>query len=88
MHTLFGIPLGRLGWFASALIGLALGLIAFGLATFVGIASILVYSSATHRAGDYALSYRWGGLAAGVFTLIAAWSYLGLQWARRILRKA
>jgi len=85
---LFAVPLGRLGWFASVLIGLALGLIAFGLATFVGIASILVYSSATHRAGDYARSYRWGGLTAGLFTLVAAWSYLGVLWARRIFRKA
>ena len=86
--TLFGIPMGNLGWFASLLIGLGLGFVAFFAATFVGIISILIYSSQTHQQANFSLSYRWGGLTAGIIVALAAWGYLGTQWARRIFRKA
>jgi len=84
---LFGIPLADLGWFASLLIGLALGFVAFFTATFIGIITILFYSSAAHHPANYALSYRWGGLPAGLLVAIASWAYLGKQWARRVFRK-
>jgi hypothetical protein len=86
--TLFGIPLGDLGWFSSLVVGLALGFLAFFAATFVGIIGILFYNSATHHAVNYALSYREGGLTAGIVVLLAAWGFLGRQWLRRVLRKS
>lgn len=85
--TLFGIPMSDLGWFASLLIGLAAGFIAFFATTFLGIIGILLYNTATHHSVDLSLSYRWGGLSAGSLVLLAAWSYLGTQWVRRITRK-
>jgi hypothetical protein len=85
--TLFGAPVGELGWFASLLMGTAVGFAAFFLATFVGIVGILIYNTATHSKVDYALSYLRGGLIVGSLTLIAAWAYLGQLWVKRIARK-
>jgi hypothetical protein len=85
--TLFGVPLGKLGLFASLLIGLATGFVAFFAATFLGIIGLLVYNSTTHHAVDYALSYRWGGLPVGIVALVAAWGYLGTLLVRRMLRR-
>jgi hypothetical protein len=85
--TLFGIPLGNLGWFTSLLIGLGVGFMAFFLATFAGIFSILIYNSTTHHTVDYALSYKRGGLPVGIVALVFAWGYLGIQWCRRIFRR-
>jgi len=86
--NLFGIPMGDLGFFSSLVVGLALGFIAFFAATFVGIAGILFYNSSTHKAVNYALSYREGGLTAGIVVVLAAWGFLGKQWLRRVLRKS
>jgi hypothetical protein len=79
--------MGDLGWLASLVVGLALGFVAFFAATFVGIIGILFYNSATHRTVNYALSYREGGLTAGIVVLLAAWGFLGRQWLRRVLRR-
>jgi hypothetical protein len=80
--------MGDLGWFASLLMGAAAGFCAFFLATFLGIFGILFYNTATHHNVDLALSYRYGGLTAGIIVLIAAWGYLGTMWVRRITRKS
>ncbi|HEX7159596.1 MAG TPA: hypothetical protein VF214_11315 [Edaphobacter sp.] len=85
---LFGIPMGDLGLFPSLVVGLALGFVAFFAATFVGIVGILFYSSSTHQTVNYALSYREGGLTAGIVVALAAWGFLGRQWLRRVLRKS
>ena len=53
---LFGIPLGNLGWFASLLIGVASGFMAFFAATFCAIVFILIYNTALHGTIDYAFS--------------------------------
>ena len=47
---LFGVPLGNLGWFASLLMAVASGFMAFFAATFCAIVFILVYNSALHGA--------------------------------------
>ncbi len=85
---LFGIPVGDLGWFATLLMSAASGFAAFFAATFCGIVGLLVYSAATHRTPDYAISYRLIGLPIGLLVLIAASTYLGSLWIKRILRKA
>jgi uncharacterized membrane protein YphA (DoxX/SURF4 family) len=81
---LFGVPIGELGWFASLLIGAALGFCAFFLATFAGIVSIMIYNSVTHANVDLADSYMRGGIPAGVIVLLLAWGYLGKLWVSRI----
>ena len=84
---LFGVPPGGLGWFASLLIGTAAGFAAFFAATFCGIFAILIYNTLTHRALDYAASYRFLGLPVGVVTLILAYGYLGILWVKRLGRR-
>jgi hypothetical protein len=83
----FGAPVKDLGWFASLIMGLASGMIAFFAATFVGIVFILCWNTAGHHA-DYTVSYRLMGLPAGVLMAVAALTYLGIFWVKRILRKA
>lgn len=86
--TVFGIPLGELGWFASLLIGTALGFAAFFGATFLSILSLLVYNTATHGNIDYSYAYRRIGLPIGLLVLFVAYILLGTLWARRQLRRA
>jgi hypothetical protein len=85
--VLFGIPLGDLGWFSSLLMGLATGMAAFFLATFLGIAGLMVDQVATHHVPDYALSYRRVGFPIGVVVMASALTYLGVQWVRRMARR-
>lgn len=86
--TLFGAPIGELGWFASLLMGTAAGFVAFFLATFVGIVGIMIYNAAFHGKADYALSYTHGGLVVGSVVLLASWLYLGRLWVARITSKS
>lgn len=82
----FGAPIGDLGWFASLLMGLATGMMAFFAATFLGIVWIMFYNARGHHA-DFSLSYRvafWVGIAVAVMAL----GYLGIFWAKRLGRKA
>lgn len=85
--VIFGIPMGDLGWFASLLMGLATGMTAFFLTTFVAIFTLLIYTSATHQPVDFALAYRRAGFPVGVVVMVLALSYLGFQWVRRMARK-
>ncbi|HWZ50385.1 MAG TPA: hypothetical protein VNW54_02865 [Granulicella sp.] len=85
--TLFGAPIGDLGWFASLLMGMASGFAAFFAATFCGIIGILIANGTTHRSIDFSLSYRLVGLPVGGFVLLAAWSYLGTLWLRRQMHR-
>ena len=85
--TLFGIPLGDLGWFQSLLMGLASGFTAFFLATFLAIVGFGVYAAFTHHAVDFALTYRRVGFPIGLAVGAAALTFLGFQWVRRIARK-
>ena len=86
--TLFGIPLGDLGWFTSLIMGLAIGFAAFFVATFVAIVAMLVYSAATHHPVNYALTYSRFGLPVGIVFWVLALGYLGMNWFRRKLRRA
>ncbi len=86
--TLFGIPIGELGWFSSLLMGTATGFAAFFFGTFLGIISILIYNTSTHHTVDFTLSYRRVGLPLGLITLAIAYTFLATLWTRRILRKA
>ena len=85
---LFGIPLGDLGWFKSLVMSFALGFAAFFAATFFAIFGVLIYNTATHRAVDFALTYKRVGLPVGVVVLVVALGYLGTLWVRRQLRKS
>lgn len=83
----FGAPVKDLGWLASLIMGLATGMMAFFLATFVGILFILFYNANGHHA-DYTVSYRLMGLPSGILMAVLALGYLGTFWVKRITRKA
>ena len=85
--TLFGIPVGELGWFASLLMGTATGFAAFFAATFLGIVSLLIWNTAGHTV-DYSYAYKRFGLPIGLIVLAAAYAVLGTLWTRRQLRRA
>jgi uncharacterized membrane protein YphA (DoxX/SURF4 family) len=84
--TLFGVPIGDLGWFASLLMGAATGFAAFFAATFVGIVYVMVRNSSGHVTLDYSLSYMKLGLPVGVLVLVLSLGYLGTLWVRRMTR--
>jgi hypothetical protein len=84
---LFGIPLGDLGWFQSLLMGVAAGMAAFFLTTFLAIISLLVYMMATGKHPDFALTYRVAGFPVGVAVMALSLAYLGVQWSRRMAKK-
>ncbi len=84
----FGAPVGDLGWFASLLMGTAAAFAAFFAATFCAIISILMYNTITHRAVDFALSYKRVGLPVGLVVLVVSLSYLGTLWVRRQMRRS
>lgn len=86
--TLFGVPVGELGWFASLLMGTALGFAAFFGATFVAIVSLLIYNTAGHHAVDYSYAYKRVGLPFGVLVLGVAYAILATLWTKRLLRKS
>ncbi len=83
----FGTPVGDLGWFASLLIGLATGMVAFFSATFLGIVALLILLSTGHKV-DMAQSYRLFGFPVGVVVMVLALSYMGMLWVKRITRKS
>ena len=85
---LFGVPIGDMGWFASLLMGVASGFIAFFASTFCAIFFILIFNTLTHGNIDFALSYRRVGFPTGVVVMILALSYLGMLWFKRILRRS
>ena len=85
--TLFGLPLGDLGWFQSLLMGLATGFIAFFAATFLSIVTLLFYRGAGHQNVDFAVAYRDIGFPIGILVAALALSYLGYLWVRRIVTR-
>lgn len=86
--TLFGAPIGDLGWFASLLMGTATGFAAFFAATFCAIITILILNTSAHRNIDFSASYRLVGLPVGALVLVLSLGYLGTLWFRRQLRRS
>ena len=86
--VLLGIPLGDLGWFQSLLMGVATGFAAFFLTTFLSILALLFYRIASGRNPDFGIAYRDIGFPVGVVVLALALGYLGVQYARRMRRRA
>ncbi|MHB1700280.1 MAG: hypothetical protein ACYCSN_09085 [Acidobacteriaceae bacterium] len=83
-RNLFGIPLDQLGWFACLLLSVAAGLLAFCLACFAAIFGVLFYNSFGHHAVDFAVTYKFIALPAGLVVLALSLVYLGSLWMRRV----
>ncbi len=85
--TIFGIPMGDLGWFQSVLMGVAAGFTAFFLATLLAIVGFALYAGFSHHAVDFALTYKRVGLPVGLIVGLSALAFLAVQWIRRFARK-
>ena len=86
--NLFGVPLGNMGWFASLLMAVASGFMAFFASTFCAIVFILIFNTAAHGAIDFTISYRMVGLPVGLVVMSAALVYMGTLWCKRIFRRS
>jgi ABC-type dipeptide/oligopeptide/nickel transport system permease subunit len=84
---LFGVPVGDMGWFASLLMAVAAGMVAFFLATFLAIVTILFANAKGHH-WDFAWSYLRAGVPVGLTVMVVGLAYMGMLWTKRILRKA
>jgi hypothetical protein len=83
---IFGIRAGDFGLFASMLIAVALGFIAFFGVTFLAIFSLLIYNSAGDHHVTLDTSYKLYGLTAGILVLAISIVTLLAVWLRRQLR--
>jgi hypothetical protein len=75
-----------MGWFASLLMAVATGFMAFFASTFFAIVFILIDNTATHNSIDFALSYRRVGFPIGVAVMTVALAYMATLWFKRIVR--
>jgi hypothetical protein len=82
---IFGIRAGDFGLFASTLIAVALGFIAFFGVTFLSIFGLMIYNGAGHHHVTLDVSYKYIGLPAGILVLVAAYTLLLGIWLRRRL---
>src|ERR1700735_5527723 len=83
----FGFPLEGFGLFTSLLLSFASAFFTFFASTCVAIFSLLAWNIFGHHAVDYADSYLYVGLPAGVTVLILALPLFGTLWVRAKLRK-
>lgn len=80
-----GFPLDGFGLFTSFLLTLATGFFTFFAATFLAIVGLLVWNGLGHSI-NYADSYRYIGLPAGLLALFLAFVVFGGLWLRNKLR--
>ncbi len=82
---ILGIPAGDFGLFASTLISVALGFIAFFGVTFLSIFGLMIYNGAGHHHVTLDASYKFIGLPAGILVLGLSYVTLLGIWLRRKL---
>ena len=80
---LFGVPFGDFGLFASTLIAVALGFMAFFGVTFVSIFGLMIYNHAGGHHVTLDTAYKFIGLPAGIFVLIVSLAGMFAIWLRR-----
>jgi hypothetical protein len=80
---IFGIPVGDFGLFASTLIAVALGFIAFFGVTFLSIFGVMIYNGAGGHHVTLDASYKYLGLPAGIVVLVLSLAALLGIWLRR-----
>ena len=82
---IFGIQFGDYGLFATLLLSFSLGFMAFFATCFVAIFGILIYNGVGHHTVNFADSYRYIALPAGLIVLAASLVVLMGFWFRRKL---
>ena len=77
-----GFPLEGFGFFTSLLLTLASGFLAFFAATTLAIFGFLIWNLITGVKPDYAKTYQYVGLPAGLIVLVIAAIVFGTLWLR------
>ena len=81
-----GIPMGGFGLLTSLLLVLATGFFTFFLTTFLAIIALLFWNGLGGHSVNYADTYLYAGLPAGLIALVLAFFVLGALWIRSKLR--
>jgi hypothetical protein len=85
--TILGIPVSGFGLFASLLLALGTGLLAFFTATCIAIFVLLAWNLGGRHAVSYADSYLYVGVPAGLLGLVFSLAVFLILWARAKLQK-
>ena len=85
--SFLGFPLSGFSLLESLLLTLASAFLAFFATTFLAIIGLLVWDGLLHHTIDYADSYRYVGLPAGLVVLTIALPIFATLWMRAKLRK-
>jgi hypothetical protein len=85
--TVLGFPLQGFGLFTSLLLSVAAAFFTFFASTCIAIFSLLVWNQIGHHTVNYADTYLYVGLPAGVLVLAVALPLFGTLWVRAKLRK-
>ena len=80
--TVLGFPLRGFGLFTSLLLSFASALFTFCLTTMIAIFSLLIWNLGGRHSVDYADSYRFIGLPAGLVVLALALPFFMVLWIR------
>lgn len=81
-----GFPLEGFSLFSSLLLSLAAGFFTFFATTFLAIVTLLVWNGLGGHSVNYADSYRFVGLPAGLIALFIAFVVFGGLWLRNKMR--
>jgi len=82
-----GFPLEGFGLFTSLLLSFASAFFTFFLTTTIAILALLVWNVIGHHTVDFADTYLYVGLPAGLLVLIIALPLFGTLWIRAKIRK-
>jgi len=82
-----GFPLEGFGLFTSLLLSFASAFFTFFLTTTIAIFALLVWNVIGHHTVDFADTYLYVGLPAGLLVLIIALPLFGTLWIRAKIRK-
>ena len=85
--TVLGFPLEGFGLFTSLLLSFAAAFFTFFLTTTIAILALLVWNVIGHHTVDFADTYLYVGLPAGLLVLIIALPLFGTLWIRAKIRK-
>jgi hypothetical protein len=86
-HRFLGFPLEGFGLFTSLLLAFAAAFFTFFAVTFLAIIWLLVWNGILGHSVNYADSYLYIGLPAGLGMLTVALPVFGTLWVRAKLRK-
>ncbi|MGC1873197.1 MAG: hypothetical protein WA700_19740 [Acidobacteriaceae bacterium] len=87
--TIFKIPIGKLGFLSSLLMGGACGFIVFFVTFFLSIIGMVIYDAATHTSMlNLDISYRYIAAPVGLLAIAISVTYLLTLWIRRKMSDA